>query len=224
VPTSKSTSPSTKAPASSAVPAVITRVKLLADGVPVTAAEMGTVAAAGVGETGRIPATGLIGEVLALLGAAVADPSVDVTAPGATAGRVAGEVDDGGVLAGEVLAGRVLAGGLLAAAGAGVLTATASAADGSTLKAGLVVASAVAVRVTDVTEAPAATGIWACIWYVDGASEVASAPIVQVADPSPLGQRPVKSGSKPEGDPVSVTVTPDADPFVAQTCTVYDAA
>jgi hypothetical protein len=136
---------------------------------------------------------------------------------------VAGEVDDEGVVAGEVLAGRVLAGGVLAAA-VGVLTATASAADGSTLMAGLVVASAVAVRVTDVTEAPAATGIWACIWYVDGASEVASAPIVQVADPSPLGQRDVKSGSKPEGDPVSVTVTPDADPFAAQTCTVYDAA
>ena len=205
------------APASSAVPAVITRVKLLADGVPVPAAELGTVAAAGVGETGRIPPTGLTGEVLALLGVAVADPVVGVAAPGATAGTVAGEASDEGVLAGEGLAG-----GVLAAAGA--LTATASAADGSTLMAGLVVASAVAVRVTDVTEAPAATGIWACIWYVDGASEVASAPMVQVADPSPLGQRPVKSGSEPEGDPVSVTVTPDADPFAAQTCTVNDAA
>ena len=206
------------APASSAVPAVITRVKLLAGGVPVPAAELGTVAAAGVGETGRIPPTGLTGEVLALLGVAVADAVVGVAAPGATAGTVAGEASDEGVLAGEGLAGGVLA------AAAGALTATASAADGSTLMAGLVVASAVAVRVTDVTAAPAATGIWACIWYVDGASEVASAPMVQVADPSPLGQRPVKSGSEPEGDPVSVTVTPDADPFAAQTCTVYDAA
>ena len=210
------------APANSAVPAVITSVKLPADGVPVAATDVGAIAAAGVGETGKIPAIGLTGEVLALLGAAVAYAVVGVTAPGATTGTVAGDVDDGGALAGEVLAGRVLAGGVLAAAGA--LTATASAADGSTLMAGLVVASAVAVRVTDVTEAPAATGIWACIWYVDGASEVASAPIVQVAAPSPLGQRDVKSGAKPEGDPVSVTVTPDADPFAAQTCTVYDAA
>ena len=53
---------------------------------------------------------------------------------------------------------------------------------------------------------------------------MASAPIVQVADPSPLGQRPVKAGASPAGDPVSVTVTPDAEPFTAQTCTVYDAA
>jgi len=47
---------------------------------------------------------------------------------------------------------------------------------------------------------------------------------VQVADPSPLGQRPVKVGASPAGDPVSVTVTPEAEPFTAQTCTVYDAA
>ena len=53
---------------------------------------------------------------------------------------------------------------------------------------------------------------------------MASAPIVQVADPSPLGQRPVKVGACPAGDAVSVTVTPEAEPFTAQTCTVYDAA
>jgi len=53
---------------------------------------------------------------------------------------------------------------------------------------------------------------------------VASDPIVQVADPSPLGQRPVKAGTSPVGDSVRVTDTPDAEPFTAQTCTVYEAA
>jgi hypothetical protein len=141
---------------------------------------------------------------------------VGVVGPDTTAGAVAGEAD--GVLVGDLLAGGVLA------AAAGALTATVSVADGSTLMTGLVAASAVAVRVTDVTEAPAATGIWASIWYVEGASAVASDPIVQVADPSPLGQRPEKTGAEPGGDPVSVTDTPDAEPFAAQTCTVYDAA
>jgi hypothetical protein len=189
-------------------------VKLLADGVALTTAELGAVLTAGVTVGGSTPAApaGLISEVLAPVGVAVADPVVGVAA---TAGAMAGEADGEGVLAGDVLAGGVLA------ATVGALTATVSAADGSALMAGLVAASAVAVRVTDVTEAPAATEICACIWYVDGASAVASAPIVHVADPSPLGQRLVNSGW---GVPVSVTVTPDAEPFAAQTCTEYDAA
>jgi len=223
VPTSKSTSPSTTAPSSSAVRAVITRVKPPADGVALPAAGLGAVSTAGAGVGGRTPPAtgGLISEVLAPLGVgvAVADPVIGVVVPGTTAGAVAGEAD--GVLVGDLLAGGVLA---AAAAAAGALTATVSAADGSTLMTGLVAASALAVRVTDVTEAPEATGIWVCIWYVEGASAVASDPIVQVADPSPLGQRPEKTGAEPCGDPVSVTDTPDAEPFAAQTCTVYDAA
>jgi hypothetical protein len=123
-----------------------------------------------------------------------------------------------------VLAGGALAAGVLAAT-VGALIPTVSAAVGNTLMTGLVAASAVAVRVTDVTDVvPAVTGICACIWNVDGASAVASDPIVQVADPSPLGQRPVKTGCSPAGAPVSVTDTPDAEPFTAQTCTVNDAA
>jgi hypothetical protein len=123
-----------------------------------------------------------------------------------------------------VLAGGALAAGVLAAT-VGALTPTVSAAVGNTLMTGLVAASAVAVRVTDVTDVvPAVTGICACIWNVDGASAVASDPIVQVADPSPLGQRPVKTGCSPAGAPVSVTDTPDAEPFTAQTCTANDAA
>jgi hypothetical protein len=139
--------------------------------------------------------------------------------PGEAAGEAAGEADGAGVLVGDGLAGGVLA------AAVGVLTATVSAAVGSTVMAGLVTASAVAVRVTDVIDVTSdATGICACIWSDDGASAVAIDPIVQVAEPSPLGQRPVKDGSSPCGAAVSVTETPAAAPFAAQTCTVYDAA
>jgi len=197
------------------VPLVITRVKPPAAGVPVPVAEPGGMPTAGGTVGGRRLAApaGLITEVLAPPGVAVAAAVV-----AATAGAATGEADGEGALAGDALAGGVLA------AAVGALTETVSAVEGSTLMTGLVAASAVAVSVTDVTEAPEATGIWACIWYVDGASAVASAPIVQVADPSPPGQRPVKSGASPAGDPVSVTDTPDAEPFTAQTCTVYDAA
>lgn len=47
--------------------------------------------------------------------------------------------------------------------------------------------------------------------------------MVQVAVWFPLGQRLVNSGRWPAGAAVSVTVTPDAGPFSAQTCTVNDA-
>jgi len=53
---------------------------------------------------------------------------------------------------------------------------------------------------------------------------VASDPIVHVAVPFPLGQRLVNSGCWSWGVAVSVTDTPEAGPFSAETCTVYDAA
>jgi hypothetical protein len=221
----KSTSPSAMDPSSSAVDMGSTKVKLLADGDPVTVAGP-TAAVAGpgaavacAGVTGSTLATpaGLISGVPTPEGVASAVPVAGVVA--AAGGAVAGEADGEGVLAGDRLAGGVVA------AAVGALTVTVSSAAGSTVIAGLVAASAVAVRVTEVTDVvPEATAICACIWYDDGVTAVASAPIVQVADPSPLGQRPVNEGSSPCGVPVSVTDTPDAEPFAAQTCTVYDAA
>jgi hypothetical protein len=114
----------------------------------------------------------------------------------------------------------VLAAGVLAAA-VGALTVTVWLAVGSSAMAGLVVALAVTVRVTDVTEvAPEATWIWACIWSSDEATAVPIEPIVHVADPSPLGQRLVNSASSPCGAAVRPTSTPEAVPFSAETCTV----
>jgi hypothetical protein len=107
----------------------------------------------------------------------------------------------------------------------GALTVTVAAAAGSVVIAILAAASAVAVSVTEVTEvAVEATGICACIWYEAGDTEVASVPITQVADPFPLGHRPVKVATWPCGAALSVTDTPEAGPFWAETCTVYDAA
>jgi hypothetical protein len=47
---------------------------------------------------------------------------------------------------------------------------------------------------------------------------------VQVAEPFPPGQRPVNVAVWPEGAAASVTDTPDAEPFCAETWTVNDAA
>jgi hypothetical protein len=129
-----------------------------------------------------------------------------------------------GVLAAGVPAWGVLVADLLGDA-AGALTVTVSDAAGSVAMAGLVVASAVAVSVTDVTEvALEATGICACIWNDEGDTEVASDPSVQVADPFPLGHRPLNVAVSPCGAALSVTDTADAGPLAADTCTMYDAA
>jgi len=142
-------------PTRSAVAAVTTRVKLPDDEAEVAAAEPGAVTTTGVVATGGrtlAAPTGLISEVLALpgIGCAIAV----VVGVATTAGTVVGAATGEGVLGGDALAAGVLA------AGVGALTATVSAAVGSTVMAGLVAASAVAVRVTDVTDvAPAATGI-----------------------------------------------------------------
>ena len=207
-------------PNSSAAATGMLTMKRPADGVPVSATELGgiaTAAVAGVEITGEplsTPPTGLIGWVLTALEAVGTVAGVV-----ATAETAAGEATGEAVLTGDPLAGGVLA------AEVGALTVPVSAAVGSTVMAGLVAASAVAVRVTDVTDvAPEAIGICACIWYDDGDTAVASDPIVQEADPSPLGQRPVNAGSSPCGVPVSATDTPDTGPFSAQTSTVYDAA
>jgi len=200
----------------------MTMVKLPAAGVPTSAAGLAGGAAAGLAGgviTGRMleTSTGLRSEVLTL-GAGM-DASVGVAA---SAGRVAWEA-----CAGDVLAAGVLDGDLLGDA-AGALTDTVPAAAGIVVMAGLVAASAVAVRVTEVTEvtevALEATGIWACTWYADGDTVVPIDPIVQVAVPFPPGQRLVNSGTSPCGAAVSVTDTPEAGPFWAETCTVKDAA
>jgi hypothetical protein len=102
----------------------------------------------------------------------------------------------------------------------GALTLTVLDAAGTVVMAGLA-AAAVAVRVTDVTEvALEATGICACIRKADGDTAVPIDPIVQVADPFPLGQRLLNLGSPPWGVAASVTVTPDSGPFLAKTTTV----
>jgi hypothetical protein len=112
-----------------------------------------------------------------------------------------------------------------ALADAAAATLTDCDAEGMAAIAGLVAASAVAVSVTDVTElAEDATAIWACSEYAAGASEVPSDPIAQVAEPFPPGQRPVNVAAWPCGEAASVTDTPDAEPFCAETWTVNDAA
>jgi hypothetical protein len=131
-----------------------------------------------------------------------------------------------GVEAGAVLASVLVGDGLADAdADAAAATATVWDAAGRMVMAGLVAAPAVAVSVTAVTGvALAATAIWACIWYAVGDSDVASDPIVHVADPLPFGQRLVNTALWPCGDAASVTDTPDAEPFWVDTWTVNDAA
>ena len=216
----KNASPSRMNPSSRAVAADIVKVTLSAGGAPVSAAERGVAAtvATAAGIANRVLATlaGLITDGLAAPGVAAEVPVTGVTA---AAGTVPGEAAGEGVPATDLLGAAVLA------APAGALTVTVSFAVGSWVMAGLVAASAVAVRVTDVTEvAPEATWIWACIWSVDGVTSVAIDPIVHVAEPSPPGQRLVNTGSSPCGAPVSVTATPEAGPFSAETCTVKEAA
>ena len=141
-----------------------------------------------------------------------------VAGPGLLTGLICATGED----AGAVLAG-VLVGDALAEAAAATLTVWDAA--GMAAMAGLVAASAVAVSVTEVTEvALEETAIWACSWYAAGATEVPSDPIVQVADPFPPGQRPVNVAAWPCGAVASVTDTPDAGPFWAETWTVNDAA
>ena len=155
----KSPRPTTMNNTRSAVAAVTTKVKLPDDEAEVAAAEVGAITTAGMVATGgrtlAAPA-GLITEVLALPGrgcAITVVAGVETTA-GTVAGTVVGVTTGGGVLTGVALAAGVLA------AGVGTLTPMVSAAVGSAVMAGLVAASAVAVRVTDVMDvAPAATGI-----------------------------------------------------------------
>jgi hypothetical protein len=202
----------------------------------------GTVARVGVAK-GTTPA--VLAGVLETTGVAETTGKVDAgcTVVGTTsAGMVLGwaedEADDGAAAGAGVLA-RVelllaVARGLLAVArgvglavdllgaGAGAVAVTVAAPTGGVVMAGVVTAVAVAVNVTEVPEAvPEGTAICACIWNDDGEISVAIAPMVQVAAPSPLGQRPVKSAWSPDGLAVRATVTPEAGPFSSETCTVY---
>lgn len=162
--------------------------------------------------------TGLYDEVAGVT--AIVTGGSTVVSPGLPAGLTCAT----GVDAGAVLAGALLAAGD-GLADAGALTVTVCDAAGMVVMAGLVAASAVAVSVTEVTEvAEEATGIWACSWYDAGDTDVPTDPIVQVADPFPPGQRPVNRAACPCGAAASVTDTPDAGPFWAQTWTVNDAA
>jgi hypothetical protein len=211
VPATTAASPSTMIPSSRTDAAEIVRVKLPADGVPVSAAELGVVPTAGI-VTGVITGgavmtlTGLIRDGLATPG--VVGWTAGVTT---TAGTLLGAATGEGVLTADWIAAGVVA------AAVGPMTVTVPLAVGSAVMGGLVEASAVAVRVTDVTEvAPEATWICACISSDAGVTGVAIDPIVHVADPSPPGQRPVNTGTSPCGAPVSVTDTLDAGPFSAQ--------
>jgi hypothetical protein len=112
--------------------------------------------------TGRTLATltGLMNDVLTP-GAAGMDATVGgvASASGATE-----EASAGGVLAAGVLDADLLDADLLGD-GVGALTCTVPAAVGIVAMAGLMAASAVAVRVTEVTDVvPEATGTCACIW------------------------------------------------------------
>jgi hypothetical protein len=221
---SRKTSPSPPNPSTWAVVAdiPITTVTSPAVGVPESATGLAGLATAGAAGGGVIAGstlatlTGLIGDVLLMAGVAGTDAS---TGGGASAGRLAGEACGDGVVAAGVLDAD------LPGDGAGAVTVTVPAAAGIVVMAGLVAAPAVAVRVTEVTDvAPEATVICACIWKDEGDNASPIDPIEQAAVPSPLGQRLVNAAAWPCGAAVSVTSTPDADPFSTKTCTVYDAA
>jgi len=184
-------------------------------GVPVTGVGVGTGAT-----TGRSLATfaGVNSEVVTLAGVGTVTGGSTVASPGVLTGLTCATGED----AGAVLDAFFVGDGLADAAAA---TLTDCDAVGMVVMAGLVAASAVAVSVTEVTElAEEATGIWACSWYAAGATEVPSDPTAQVADPFPPGQRSVNVAVWPEGAAASVTDTPDAEPFCAETWTINDAA
>jgi hypothetical protein len=184
-------------------------------GVPMTGVGVGTGAI-----SGRSLATfaGVNNEVVTLAGVGKVTGGSTVASPGALTGLTCATGVDAGLVG-------VFFGDALADADADAATLTDCDAVGMTVMAGLVAASAVAVSVTEVTElAEEATGIWACSWYATGATEVPSDPTAHVADPFPPGQRSVNVAVWPEGDAASVTDTPDAEPFCAETWTVNDAA
>ena len=169
------------------------RVKLPASGEPVSATGLPVLSVTGVGTT----ATGVIvGRSLATFCGVSTEVAVGVgvnTTGGSTVGSVAllaglttatgldvgGKLDGDGDLVGDGLADATVP-----------LTVTVPDVAGSAAMAGLTAASAVAVGVTDVTDEPALAGtaICACIWYVAGVTDVASAPTAQVAAPFPPGQ------------------------------------
>jgi len=182
-------------------------------GVPVTGAGVGTGAI-----SGRSLATfaGVNSEVVMPAGVGTVTGGSTVASPGVLTGLTCAT--------GDVLADAVAFADADADAAAAA-TLTDCDAEGMAAIPGLVAASAVAVSVTEVTElAEDATAIWACSEYVAGASEVPSDPTVQVAEPFPPGQRPVNVAAWPCGEAASVTDTPDAEPFCAETWTVNDAA
>ena len=225
-------------PSSRAVAADIVRVMLSDDAVPrATEPDVAPTGGTATGVmAGRVPTplAGLItADGLTTAGVGSVDPTVGGGAAAGTvlaeatgvvaAGVVAAGVVAAGVVAAGVVAACVVAAGVVAAAVV-PLTVTVPLAVGSAVMAGLVAAAAAAVRVTDVTEvALEATWICACIWNTDGVTGVAISPIVHVADPSPPGQRLVNTGSSPCGAPVTVTETPGAGPFSAETCTMKEA-
>jgi hypothetical protein len=170
--------------------------------------------------SGRSLATfaGVNSEVVTLAGVGTMTGGNTVASPGVPAGLTCATGEE----AGAVLEGFFFGD---AVADAAAVTPTDCDAAGMAAIVGLVAASAVAVSVTEVTElAEDATGIWACSWYAAGATEVPSDPTAQVAEPFPPGQRPVNVAAWPCGEAASVTETPDAEPFCADTWTVNDAA
>jgi hypothetical protein len=167
-------------------------VKLPVCGEPVSATGLPGVPVTGVGvgtgtTSGRSLATlaGVDSEVVTPAGVGRVTGGSTVASPGLLTGLTCA--------IGDVLAD-VFFGGTDADADAeAAATLTDCDAEGMAAIAGLVAACAVAVSVTEVTEvAEDATAIWACSEYAAGASEVPSDPIAQVAEPFPLGQRPVK--------------------------------
>ena len=198
------------------------RVKLPACGELASATGLPGVPVTGVGVgTGAISGRSL---------ATLAGVNSEVVTPAGVGTVIGGStVASAGVLTGLTCAtGDVLADVFFADADAdaeAAVTLTDCDAEGMAAMAGLVAASALAVSVTEVTElAEDATAICACSEYAAGASEVPSDPIAQVAEPFPPGQRPVNVAAWPCGEAASVTDTPDAEPFCAETWTVKDAA
>jgi hypothetical protein len=201
------------------------RVKLPACGALVSATGLPGVPVTGVGVgTGAISGRSLA-TLAGVNSEVVTPPGVGKVAGGSTvaiAGVLTGLTRATGLDGGAVLDAFFVGDGL---ADAAAVTVTDWDAEGMAAMAGLVAASAVAVSVTEVTEvAEEATGIWACSWYAAGATEVPSDPTAQVADPFPPGHRAVNVAAWPCGEAASVTDTPDAEPFCAETWTVNDAA
>jgi hypothetical protein len=146
--------------------------------------------------------------------------SVVVPTPGVVAGGVAEGVAAGCFDGEDVAALADVA--LLVGVGAAV-TVTVVAAVGAVGREG--VASAVAVRVTDVPAVvPDGTVICACIVSDEAVTSVARSPTVQEVPPSPPGHLPVNVGGWPARVPARATLTPVTGPFSVETCTVQVAA